>query len=275
VAVTHALLVRVGQERFALPTHAVGRISFFNREDVQVVRSQAYVPDGPELISLDRLGSVLGMTLPAQPFAPRFPVVTLHLGARAAAFGLHGYEEEAELLVKPIAQELRAMKHVQGIALLGSGEAVLVLQPDQLVRSADGRTGLPDPSAQMGRYSVLVVDDSATTRMLHPSALSAAGFSVFTANDGESALRLLSARAFDAVVADIRMPKMSGLELSRAIRRSPRMEHLPVLLCTSLEREEDRQNALACGATGFLPKSQWERGLLAQVVRSMLKGPSA
>lgn len=275
VAVTHALLVRIGQERFALPTHAVRRITSFNRDEVQVVRSQAYVPDGAELISLDRLGSVIGMTLPAQPFAARFPVVTLNLGARAAAFAVHDYEDEAELVVKPIAQELRGMKHVQGVAMLGSGEAVLVLQPDHLVRSADGRTGLPEPSAQTGRYAVLVVDDSATTRMLHQSALEAAGFSVLTANDGESALRMLSARAFDAVVADIRMPKMSGLELSRAIRRNPRMEHLPILLCTSLEREEDRQEALACGATGFLPKSQWERGLLARAVRSMLKGPSA
>jgi chemotaxis protein histidine kinase CheA len=271
VAATHALLVRVDQERFALPTQAVKRIRSFNREEVKVVRSQAYLSDGDHLISLDRLGSVIGMTI-AQPLAARFAAVILSVGSRQAAFVVSDYEDETELMVKPIAPELRGMKHIQGIALLGSGEAVLVLQPDQLVRSASGGTGLPEPAARTGRYTVLVVDDSATTRLLHQSALEAAGFSVIAANDGESALRLLGAGTFDAVVADVRMPKVSGLELCKAIRSNPRLGHLPVLLCTSLEREEDRQQGLACGATAFLPKSEWEQGLLAQVVRSMLKG---
>ncbi len=175
-------------------------------------------------------------------------------------------------MVKPIANELRAIRYLQGVAMLGNGDAVLVLEPDHLLRAADGRTGLPEPSAQTGRYTVLVVDDSATTRMLHQSALEAAGFSVLTASDGEGALRLLASRIFDAVVADIRMPRLSGLELSRAIRSSPRLKHLPVLLCTGLERDEDQLEARACGASAFLPKSQWERGLLAQAVRSMLTG---
>jgi chemotaxis protein histidine kinase CheA len=271
VAATHALLVRVDQERFALPTQAVKRIRSFSREEVKVVRSQAYLSDGDHLITLDRLGSVIGMTI-AQPLPARFAAVILSVGSRQAAFVVSDYEDEAELMVKPIAPELRGMKHLQGIALLGSGEAVLVLQPDQLVRSASGGTGLPEPAARTGRYTVLVVDDSATTRLLHQSALEAAGFSVIAANDGESALRLLGAGTFDAVVADIRMPKVSGLELCKAIRSNPRLGHLPVLLCTSLEREEDRQQGLACGATAFLPKSEWEQGLLAQVVRSMLKG---
>jgi two-component system chemotaxis sensor kinase CheA len=275
VAATHALLVRVGQERFALPTHAVTRIRSFSREEVKVVRSQAYVSDGDHLISLDRLGSVIGMSLSAQPLAARFPAVTLNIGSREAVFAVSDYDDEAELVVKPIAQELRGMKHIQGVAMLGSGDAVLVLQPDHLVRSASGRTGLPEPAAQAGRYTVLVVDDSATTRMLHQSALEAAGFSVITANDGENALRLLGARTFDAVVTDVRMPKMSGLELSRAIRSNPRWGQLPVLLCSGMESEEDRQNGLASGATAYLPKSEWERGLLAQVVRSMLGGAKA
>jgi two-component system chemotaxis sensor kinase CheA len=111
--------------------------------------------------------------------------------------------------------------------------------------------------------------------MLHQSALEAAGFTVVTASDGEGALRLLASRIFDAVVADIRMPRLSGLELSRAIRSSPRLKHIPVLLCTSLERVEDQREALACGASAFLPKSHWERGLLAQAVRSMLAGAAA
>ncbi len=275
VAATHALLVRVGQERFALPTHAVRRIRSLSRADVRVVRSQAYVSDGDRLVPLDRLGSVIGMTLAAQPLAAQFAAVTLNVGSREAAFAVSDYEDEAELVVKPIAEELRGIKHIQGVAMLGSGEAVLVLQPDYLVRSANGRTGLPEPAAQAGRYTVLVVDDSATTRLLHQSALEAAGFSVITANDGESAVRLLGSCAFDAVVTDIRMPKISGLELCRAIRANPRLEHLPVLLCTELEGEEDRQQGLASGATAFLPKSEWERGLLVSVVRSMLNGASA
>jgi len=272
VAATHALVVRVAEERFALPTHAVRRVRSLNREEVKVIRSQAYVSEDGELVPLDRLGSLIGMAHPADPLGARFPLVTLRIGSRAAAFAIHEYDDEAELVVKPIAEELKGMKYLQGVAMLGNGDAVLVLEPDHLVRAAEGRTGLPEPSSQTGRYTILVVDDSATTRMLHQSALEAAGFSVLTASDGESALRLLASRTFDAVVSDVRMPKMSGLDLSRAIRSSPRLQHLPLLLCTNLDRDEDKRSALASGATAFLPKSQWERGLLAQAVRAMLSG---
>jgi chemotaxis protein histidine kinase CheA len=275
VAATHALVVRVGEEHFAVPTHAVRRVGLWNRDEIRVVRSQAYVPEDGQLIPFDRLGGVIGIAHPADPLGARFPVVILSVGSRCAAFVVHEYDDETELVVKPLADELKGMKYVQGVAVLGNGDAVLVLEPDHLVRAAEGRTGLPEPSAERGRYSVLVVDDSVTTRMLHQSALEAAGFFVHTAGDGEVALRLLSSRVFDAVVADVRMPKMSGLELSRAIRTSPRLKHLPLLLCTSLEGEEDQREAIACGATAFLPKSKWERGLLAQAVKAMLAGADA
>jgi two-component system chemotaxis sensor kinase CheA len=275
VAATHALVVRVAEERFALPTHAVRRVGSHNREDVKVVRSQAYVSEDGELVPLDRLGSLIGMAHPSDPLGARFPVVTLSIGSRAAAFAIDECDDEAELVVKPIAAELKGMQYLQGVAMLGNGDAVLVLEPDHLVRAAEGRTGLPEPSSQTGRYKILVVDDSATTRMLHQSALEAAGFSVLTASDGEGALRLLASRTFDAVVSDVRMPKMSGLDLSRAIRSSPRLQHLPLLLCTNLDRDEDKRSALASGATAFLPKSQWERGLLAKAVRAMLSGAKA
>ena len=275
VAATHALVVRVGEENFAVPTHAVRRVGLWNREEVRVVRSQAYLPEDGQLIPFDRLSAVIGMAHPADPLGARFPVVILSVGSRCAAFVVQEYDDETELMVKPLAEELKGMKYLQGVAVLGNGDAVLVLEPDHLVRAAEGRTGLPEPSAERGRYTVLVVDDSVTTRMLHQSALEAAGFFVHTAGDGELALRLLSSRVFDAVVADVRMPKMSGFELSRAIRTNPRLKHLPLLLCTSLEGEEEEREAIACGATAFLAKSKWERGLLAQTVKAMLAGASA
>ena len=80
--------------------------------------------------------------------------------------------------------------------------------------------------------SVLVVDDDPGARLLVGSALEVAGFKVFTAADGRSALSEFHSHPADCVVLDVVMPGMSGFDVCRALRALPASRHVPILMQT-------------------------------------------
>jgi CheY-like chemotaxis protein len=83
------------------------------------------------------------------------------------------------------------------------------------------------------RHSVLVVDDEARVRSLYVDALSEAGHNVTVATDGLDALAKLNDGAMPCVVlADVRMPRMDGFELSRAVAQDPQLASVPVVVLT-------------------------------------------
>jgi CheY-like chemotaxis protein len=83
------------------------------------------------------------------------------------------------------------------------------------------------------RHSVLVVDDEDSVRSLYADALQEAGHMVAVAVDGAEALDRLHAGTIPCVVlTDVRMPRMDGWELSRAVARDPELASIPVVLVT-------------------------------------------
>ena len=86
----------------------------------------------------------------------------------------------------------------------------------------------------------LVVDDFSTMRRIVRNLLKELGFSnVDEAEDGAVALQKLNSAPFDFVVTDWNMPNMDGLALLQAIRRSPQLKHLPVLMITAEAKKEN------------------------------------
>jgi DNA-binding response OmpR family regulator len=85
-------------------------------------------------------------------------------------------------------------------------------------------------------------------------ALTKAGFSVSSAEDGQGALEIVKAGKPDAVVLDLMMPMMSGLQVLHALRRAPETEWLPVVILTGREGHEDALDGWMAGADRYLTK---------------------
>ena len=102
------------------------------------------------------------------------------------------------------------------------------------------------------------------------AALRAAGFQVDTAEDGVQALARLSEYPYNALVADVEMPNMNGLELVRWVRQMESFRTLPIIMLTSLSSPEHRQAGLSAGADAYLVKGSFEPESLAQAVRRVL-----
>ena len=114
--------------------------------------------------------------------------------------------------------------------------------------------------------TILVVDDSATTRSLVASYLAGWGeVEVLEAASGFEALRVLPSRAVDLIVTDINMPDINGLELISFVRANPNYRHIPVVIISTENSAEDRKRGLELGASGYLVKPFAAEALLAAV----------
>jgi len=111
--------------------------------------------------------------------------------------------------------------------------------------------------------TILVVDDdSATRRALHMT-LSGMGFTVVEAARGEEALSLVRVTRLDAVLLDVDMPGMGGMEACRAIRHA--VARLPILMLTVMDSEDDKVLALDAGADDYITKPFQLRELTARL----------
>ncbi|EHL31700.1 adenylate/guanylate cyclase domain-containing protein [Legionella drancourtii] len=108
----------------------------------------------------------------------------------------------------------------------------------------------------MGKESflVLIVDDSATMRLLTSDALIKSGFEVIQAEDGETALALLNTKRPDVILLDVEMPGINGFEVCREIRKLPDYQYTPIMMVTGLEDYESINQAFMAGATDFTTK---------------------
>ena len=159
---------------------------------------------------------------------------------------------------------------------MDDGAVVLVLNPAKLLETS-ARTELPLPMfsavsepAAKSIPSILVVDDSITTRTLEKSILEAHGYRVRTAVDGLEALAQLRTEKADLVISDVQMPRMDGFELLEAIKKDRTLNQIPVIVVTSLERREDQERGLSLGADAYIVKKKFDQGELLATIRQIL-----
>ena len=115
---------------------------------------------------------------------------------------------------------------------------------------------------------ILVVDDEPAVRTALGRALRLGGYEVEAAEDGSQALTALANASHDAVLLDILMPGIDGLEVCRALRR--RGDHVPILMLTARDAVSDRVAGLDAGADDYLVKPFHLEELLARV-RALLR----
>lgn len=101
---------------------------------------------------------------------------------------------------------------------------------------------------------ILIVDDSATMRLLTSDSLQKAGFEIILAEDGESALSMLKKSKPDAILLDVEMPGLNGFEVCTEIRKLSDYRYTPIMMVTGLEDYESINKAYMAGATDFTTK---------------------
>ena len=103
---------------------------------------------------------------------------------------------------------------------------------------------------------VMVVEDDAALREIYSIRITAEGYEVVTAGDGEEALAVAAREHPDLILADVMMPKISGFDMLDIIRNTPELAHTKVIMMTALSGDEQRERGENLGADRYLVKSQ-------------------
>jgi two-component system chemotaxis sensor kinase CheA len=265
------LLVRTGTAVVAIPSDAVERVLRLAPGDVGTVAGHVVARVEDEQLPFHPLSTSIGM--PRLPLAiesgkPQTAMV-LALGGVRAVFAMDAVVGQQEIVVRSLGRHLQTVSHLAGAAVLDDGSVVPVLNAPELLRVAAAPVVLR-AATEVRRSHILVCDDALTTRFAIKSLLEIAGYSVVTAGDGEEALGILERTPCQLVVSDWQMPRLDGIGLTRRIRAHPKLSHLPVILCTSLDSPQERAAGLEAGADGYLVKREVERGKLLDLVRQLL-----
>lgn len=112
---------------------------------------------------------------------------------------------------------------------------------------------------------VLVADDSATIRKFVSIALKLNGFDIITVSDGMEALEKLPMEKVNLIITDLNMPNMDGYELIRSIRSTEEYKELPIIILSSLSKNEEIEEGIKCGANSYLIKPFDQKRILYEV----------
>ncbi|MGD0993424.1 MAG: response regulator [Gemmatimonadales bacterium] len=275
LASVRALLVLVGSQVLALPTSHVERVLRVTPGEIRRAEGKD-VLEGDCPIPLVALARLLP-PLPERPVAGPTAVAVLTAGERRLAIAVDELIAEQEIVLQQLGSGAQGLPLLSGAAMLGTGRMVLVLDCIALVAAglalvSGGVARAEVKGAAPARQTVLVVDDSLTTRTLEQSILEAAGYDVIASVDGADGWKALQERGADAVVADVEMPRMDGFALCEAIRSAKRFKELPVILVTAMETPEHRAHGLEVGADGYIGKSSFDQENLLATLRQLLGG---
>jgi two-component system phosphate regulon response regulator PhoB len=119
--------------------------------------------------------------------------------------------------------------------------------------------------------TILLVEDDPDIRYLVSYKLTKSGFEVIEAADGAEGLRQAERHPPDLVILDVRMPRMSGLEVCRELRGRPRTATVPIIMLTARTHPEDIEQAYAAGANEYVAKPFSPRELQQRVESALAK----
>jgi two-component system chemotaxis sensor kinase CheA len=279
------LLLEAAGQTYGLPSRGVDRLLRLPVAALESVEGQPVTRidlGGRDVMApVIPLAALLGLPSTRIPVeAGIIQAVLLRAGDRRCAVAVDALQDVRSLMVEVVDAPGLDTALVAGAIQQQDSQPALVLSPEGLVgrwlREEGGMAaagiGLePAPQAR-ATATILVVDDSITTRTLEKSILEAQGFRVLLSVDGLDALSLLrSGEAMvDLVVADVEMPRMDGFGLLQAMKNDPRLSGIPVVLMTSRADPEDVRRGLELGAGAYLTKQKFDQRDLLATIGQML-----
>ncbi|HEY2394399.1 MAG TPA: Hpt domain-containing protein [Rudaea sp.] len=288
LAVTQAILVRLGEGTFAVPMSSVQGVVRIARGDLERRMSEAnpsYVYAGEEFL-IHELSNLLNVPQGRIADETQMPLLMTRTGDQRAAVRVDAVIGSREIVVKSVGPQISSVPGIFGATIMGDGSVVMILDLAPLVRRHAALRARADsgeafdmpvvpvlpvvPVADPRRHPlIMVVDDSITMRKVTTRVLERNDMEVVTAKDGLDAVEKLQDKVPDVVLLDVEMPRMDGYELATYMKNDTRLKNVPIIMITSRTGEKHRQRALEIGVERYLGKPYQEADLLRNLQETL------
>ncbi len=273
-----ALIVEVDQTAYAIPVEFVDRLMRVEHQDIFILDGKPTVYFQGQPLSLAWLSELLDLPVAASPqmtaTQQSMPCVVLKVGSERLGLLVDAFIDQQDITLKSHSKLLKRVRNFVGATILGTGDVCMVLSSPDLLKSVQGRAVEPTVAnweTAITAPRILLVEDSIPIRTQVRRILQGAGYDVITAVDGLDGLHKLQEEdRFDAVVSDVEMPNLDGLELTTQIRQDTKYKDVPIILVTTLAREEDQQRGTDAGANAYITKGDFDQSLLINTLRRLV-----
>lgn len=259
-AISNALLFKVGGHVYALPNvHVLGTVDAIERAGEGLPAQLAFDGAAVPLVLLHA-----ALAAPAPRAGAAVPAVVMDYASHRLALAVDKIVGPREIVVKNLGPLLSPLPLYVGGTISGSGKVQLILDPAALVRLAYPEANAAGAARRRSHAArVLVADDSPAVREAMAQILERAGYHVDAAATGLAAWRMLGRARYDALITDLQMPEMGGVELIERLRADPVLAHLPVVVVSSRASPAARARVLSLGVAEVLAKPVPAEALLA------------
>ncbi len=266
LAIIQALLVGVQEEYYAIPLASVLETVRISRDEIYTVEGRSVMRLRDDVLSLVHIGDIFEVEriLDASEHAY---VVVLGLGTSKLGLIVDTLVGQEEIVIKSLGDYLKGIEGIAGATIRGDGGVTLIVDVVALMEMAKGVKAMAmiDSSAgdpvnnektKASDYTVMIVDDSKTDRMIMRKALEPMGITLVEASDGQEALNILKQgeHNFDCMLVDIEMPRMDGYTLATEIKKYNKYKNLPLIAVTSRTGKSDRMRGVESGMIEYITK---------------------
>lgn len=270
LATFDGLLVKEEGRFMVFPLSGVEAVTKVKFQDIFVVEGNQVIRYRGGISPITRLGQLLQIpSIPKDENPSSMSAVIVSASGRRLALIVDEIFGVQEVLSRDLGPQLKKVRFIMGACMLGYRQVVPVLNISDLLTNVRGASRVVTRKTERIPQA-LVADDSITTRTLIRGMLEAAGYKVRVAADGSQAWEILQQDKFDLLISDVDMPGITGFDLTIKVRSNGRLSKLPVILITGQERIEDRQRGLKLGASAYITKSSFDKGLLLETVTRLI-----
>lgn len=264
LAIIQALLVGVQEEHYAIPLASVLETVRISKDEIYSVENRSVLRLRNEVLSLVHIGDIFEVEriLDSSEYVY---VVVLGLGSSKIGLIVDSLVGQEEIVIKSMGDYLAGIEGIAGATIRGDGGVTLIVDVAALMHMAKGvksttmieeNTSTTKEKTKASDYTVMIVDDSKTDRMIMRKALEPLGVTLVDASDGQEALTILKQgdHNFDAMLVDIEMPRMDGYTLATEIKKYNRYKNLPLIAVTSRTGKSDRMRGVESGMIEYITK---------------------
>jgi chemotaxis protein histidine kinase CheA/CheY-like chemotaxis protein len=273
LAVFPLFLFAVNGKNCALPATSIAEMILLERGEIIKIVNKRAIRLRSQIIPVEDLAVILGVPPESPPRGDKVLIVIVRDGEEKLGLMVDEIIGREEMVVKPLPPHLQNLRMVSGVTIGERNSIINVLHVPELFRKARD-IAEPAPLNAVEKKSllqtILVVDDSTNTREIEKSILEAYGYGVETAEDGEEAFAKTRGALYDLVITDVEMPRLDGFSLTAKLRADERYRNVPVIIVTSLEKEEDKKRGILVGANAYIVKRAFDQSNLLETVRSLI-----
>ena len=266
----HLLLFRLGELVFATPSSSLDQVLFSDAGEIQKTKDAYEFIHDEQHYKIFQLKTLLGLPIDGDAdYSKAVPLMLIKTDNDLVALEIDEALTGRSLVVNRFSDYVPRLTGTLGASILGDGSIAPVLDLIDLLRmpmnKEDTSSQRPPIIKPVKAHKILVVDDSISARGSMVDTLKNAGFDTLTAVDGLDALSVLEEETLDAVILDLEMPRMNGLELATHIKSVASFKHLPLLMVTSRSTTKHKDLALKAGIDAYFTKPYQEMELIGKI----------